>query len=1680
MVPLNATLRTHPAKATRNERRGVLLLVVLSMLTLFVLLGSTYLVASMRARRVAQAFADRVTAPAAAGPTGGRLVDQAMLTFLRGTNATAAPVALRQGDDLLGDMYGNVPPVTGELVAVADYAASAGFIELEVASATPSPANPSELTGRIVTLKLPGLTASTRVLRATSGANLDLVIAAGPPVVGPPLLRSAIAAALLRATSPVERRVIVNSREFADSGTNEPWDAFDNDNPLLTRILPWPTPGTRAVTLAPVSVADFNNNPALRVDNDGDGIPDSVFLDVGLPPFRNVDGVEVQPRAAVLVVDLDGRVNLNVHGDLATIDAFDPSLPGTVTEAIGGDSLYPRYYISSQNPPYTWTNGPNAAPLRALSPGLGQTIATSLAKADVFRSTGQFSLAGALTLADALRAAGRTEAGSQRPPGQGQTSDAQATHRYIPNIGDFEGRYGGLPPTDILNPATRPQPGRPNFNDPITETRERWTVELQTIGGQELARNYFVHPGRYGTPPDLKGRMSVWADPQTGQPLFYKPFWDQASRGRLSDNEVVDDPYEIDLTPRGARIAASRNPGTGGVDINNPYTTNDLEGLLRFFDPDSPRLSRRLVAVNDAVASVNRLSVTTDSWDTTAVTGVAWEEVVQQQFDSLLNASTVNDYFAPETIMGHRLDVNRPFHLTDVTEPYFDDQNGNGIYDPGELRTGEQKRQEFAKHLYCLLVGISARNGLAMPMTPDDARRLAQYAVNIVDFRDADSIMTLFRYDPAFRPGSTSWNPTDVVWGCERPEVLITETYAWHDRNTDDEAVGGSVRALGEDLTFDQQRRPRGAFFVELTSPWGAPVYEYDQANQNIRPLASPPGSSNPFNHFRADILDSSLVSQEDRNNDGVLDPGEDRNGNGVLDGPDRNRLRTGIDLEKRVGGAGSPVWRLASVRGNVTAGTAFGTDALSDAMAHTGDSVLDPAAPGSTATIDRVFYFCTTQPPAANMGEVPGGVFWQSRPSPTPLTRGHYRVIGTDAPFNPGVGAASSSVAVMIGPGDKPATMSEPLIDSNDDPYDVIMQRIGTNPMTPSTLIPSIADSWATPIDDPLDSYGPPTRPFPPGANVVSEAFVTSANDPVLMINGLHENFAMIHLQRLANPSKAWNTNPADPDFNPYISVDCMPVDLNVVNTVNAKAANTPSPMTALLPQGNYDDPSAAAAKAYGRTSDPLLSVERSGRPGPPAEPDGWNRHVRNFVAPAGVRDAHAFRSADVMAATATDMTLDPVVDRRPIGPSHTLDGQITGFRITDQGSGYDPESPPNITVSGGTGADFEAIVDDGRLVAINVRNGGSGFSDPASITVTIDGLATADPIIGGRPTRWSSNDTTAAMFWPNRPFENLIELSLVPVTSPFHLTQRHSIDSSSVPPDQKFLHLPGYWEDPIPTTPWAWRYVTGRIAPPPPSGVVSFFDFLHIRSRFAGLNLTVPTAPPNITALAQLGLDRYPSEQLSTWREPGRININTIVDGRGPNGEPRGAWRALFGGLDADEDASMPNMGVGARLPRWAPDVFGPPETPEEDEQRPPPASGAPQQDPISNGASSFAEIFNALPDPVPNQDPDPPARGTRQGGMIDSHTNAMTDRHRQTDRHAYFRYQTMLNLSERVTTRSNVYAIWVTIGYFEPGTTNEIQPVQRNRGFYIVDRSIPVAYERGQDHNVRDAVRLRRIIQ
>ena len=135
-------------------------------------------------------------------------------------------------------------------------------------------------------------------------------------------------------------------------------------------------------------------------------------------------------------------------------------------------------------------------------------------------------------------------------------------------------------------------------------------------------------------------------------------------------------------------------------------------------------------------------------------------------------------------------------------------------------------------------------------------------------------------------------------------------------------------------------------------------------------------------------------------------------------------------------------------------------------------------------------------------------------------------------------------------------------------------------------------------------------------------------------------------------------------------------------------------------------------------------------------------------------------------------------------------------------------------------------------------------------------------------------------------------------------------------------------------------------------------------------------------------------------------------------------------------------------------------------------------------------------------------------REGGTADQPLFASmnTAVHSNADRNSYFRYQPLTRLDNLTTTRSNVYAVWVTVGFFEvepappydeknprwggdPYLYDGVYPegymlgreagldtgdVERVREFAIIDRSIPVAFEPGADHNVEKAMRLRRRIE
>ncbi|MBX3444528.1 MAG: hypothetical protein KF774_19160 [Planctomyces sp.] len=72
----------------------------------------------------------------------------------------------------------------------------------------------------------------------------------------------------------------------------------------------------------------------LDVDTDGDGVPDAIWMDLGLPMIDLPDGRQVVPLVAVKILDADGLLNVNVHGNHRGL-----AIGETLSSAVLGESL---------------------------------------------------------------------------------------------------------------------------------------------------------------------------------------------------------------------------------------------------------------------------------------------------------------------------------------------------------------------------------------------------------------------------------------------------------------------------------------------------------------------------------------------------------------------------------------------------------------------------------------------------------------------------------------------------------------------------------------------------------------------------------------------------------------------------------------------------------------------------------------------------------------------------------------------------------------------------------------------------------------------------------------------------------------------------------------------------------------------------------------------------------------------------------------------------------------------------------------------------------------------------------------------------------------------------------------------------------------------------------------------
>jgi hypothetical protein len=242
-------------------------------------------------------------------------------------------------------------------------------------------------------------------------------------------------------------------------------------------------------------------------------------------------------------------------------------------------------------------------------------------------------------------------------------------------------------------------------------------------------------------------------------------------------------------------IAYAADLGVGGGVGDSLYQSYEMEALLREDDFSSALQFSRL---RDEVAglSSNKDLITTDSAEI-AVPPVSYLSLLwgatgnsRTIYRELVSRGVVSE----EMLMGGLFDLNQPTgngidddgdgtidEPTELLSVQQSAQRDNPIFDldnAGDRATGDDlARQRKARQLYTLALlasGNTAPTFAGFASDVDYRTAVAQWAVNIVDFIDSDSIMTAFEYDAdPFNAIYVDGNPTSDDAGADDLIVAI-------------------------------------------------------------------------------------------------------------------------------------------------------------------------------------------------------------------------------------------------------------------------------------------------------------------------------------------------------------------------------------------------------------------------------------------------------------------------------------------------------------------------------------------------------------------------------------------------------------------------------------------------------------------------------------------------------------------------------------------------------------------------------------------------------------------------------------------------------------------------------------------------------------------------------------------
>lgn len=1566
------------------------------------------------------------------------------------------------------------------------------------------------------------------------------------------------------------------------------------------------------------------------VDCDGDGINDSVWVDVGLPIMATTDGSQVKPMVAIRIEDLGGRVDINRVGRHQQFaynsgsGTFTPfNLRGAVATSITGNfgPADPKTTTLSDMPS-GFGYGPAEISLQGLFPFSASRLLHTRFGND--RVPGQDGVANGISVVNDIN-------GLLRNPGRPQYHTLLSSY--------------GLP----LDTWGRSRVAMGPFGHPIIDGVSQGVllnpmpatfVNEQQNDLYEMAARYLSYPDSPYTESDFEALLNRFdltrqegstlvsaiateLDARSSPPVYGK-LWNKIRRG-FSVHSA-----SIDLPPASLngewRASGSQNQeaaltsvnqlstqGTSGHEtfthsLNAFATSLSITNQQQFWAVVAPELRR------GEKFNLNRL----------LGNGIADDG---NGTDNGGASGTVDDPFELATFTGNSDDgdqvVDDPHEVANTIEPLnrgFDaagnrinlewtangyDSSGTPIYTTGDLTpetASRNTRDLFVRHLYCMAM-FALRDNLNdrafdFRSTDDAAHpaselryrawKIAQWAVNVVDFRDGDGIMTGFEFDVNPFDGwdvdgdLSTTNDTNssgaatergVVWGMESPELLLTEHISFHDRRVKDttfdstgeerlESADWSMNPDGDDDT-DQIRIPQGSTYLELfcarspdtenvsttfsgslTSSIGG-VGPSSFIDSSLIGTSTPPmigdsfmmtsgnairqtGRITGFNSSTGEIRIYPAMTRASANGDTYQVVPE--TSNPWAGSPELYARRADGSLALRLSAAapdGNPVWRI----GITPSHASMGDEELSPLKRLTDPAVGEsnkliasdvetfvpqvdtsssfPYIQDPAFKFDRVVWMTSRDP--ATVANLPDDskhtatglpMVYNSATSDSTygadgivLGGGQYAVIGprpttyigsrTGAILGGGLSYADYSSqqrielsmsqvvayslsGTRITPSYDTATGEE--IRSVVGIYATAAPPVGwanTAETAPDGIGLSISEPhpWDTYYDEPtnkLDAAGPgyPTDAyydFVAGTGTAldepldQKSYAPLKSDFDSMATGTRDNYKTAYLQRLADP-----TVPYHASSNPYITVDWIPMDLTVFNGEETN-------------EKKVDDDGA----------------------GDPDTDDQWidPSDVDPFA--ANPRFASRYKNGEDLNGVIGEASGHNNI--WSLGTRALADSTAGGGAYFDHNIVYDSANPnPN---SGGAHS-F-------TLGYLNQSFGPRWIQNPSSRSTALQ------PYVGApktRPFPWIT--------WFNRPFASPYELMLVPTTSAGRIMLEFSTPAmtSATDPYQipanwdagvaraEFGHLFNYFatSDDFPvdgmskvTSPNLGRILDWVATPNP----YDYDNELMHSQRFPSLMAGTwpPTTGSDFVNRVPFEIYRAPFNWQASNVRRGRLNLNSIHD--------MSNYLNLMQGYSTSAEQRLDLTGT--NFSNWRYGAFWS-EFLESRRGYTPPTSSPESVSPLldRSHATQFAGAFKptamagvtpvmVTKDSSTNAASYDTSGQTRPGTSVGllrkepgtspvkalfqrpaNPTEAATDNTRS----AFHRYLGISRLANMTSSNSHVFGVWITVGMFNLDASGELADEvgftdgshERTRAFYMIDRTIPVRYEPGVDHD------------